>query len=213
MILRGQGVVRASAIRLKRAMVSRLTSRLVGLVVLAPLACGACSGSPPPPAESTSSKGAVKVSTTTKIPAFSVSNENLNVDSIGMRDGALKPDGSRDHVFTATIDGPVEALFLVEVNQKGDPIYGFRADTMVGGQDLPRELGGVVDTGKMTIGVGVVENNKFVNEDNGSVVLGDGHHVLKLYAPNTNLLAAGDFVRLYVRSPDGGIVASPVSAY
>jgi hypothetical protein len=206
-------------------MASRPVSVLVRLpsflAFLAPLALGsvasvasvACSGSPPPPADSASSKGAPKVSTTTRIPSFAVSNENLNVDSIGMRDGAVKPDGSRDHVFTAVIDGPVEALFLVEVNQKGEPIYGFRADTLVGTQDLPRELGGVVDTGKMTIGVGVVENNKFVNEDSGTVVLGEGHHVLKLYAPNTNLLAAGDFVRLYVRSPDGGIVTSPVAPY
>jgi Ethanolamine utilization protein EutJ (predicted chaperonin) len=116
-------------------------------------------------------------------------------------------------VFLATIDGPADALFVVEVNQKGEPVYGFRADSVIGAEDLPRELGGVVDTGRMTTGIGVVEDGKFVNADSGAVTLGAGLHHIKIYAPNTNLQVAGDFVRLYVRAPDGPLVASPVAPY
>lgn len=174
----------------------------------------ACSGpSSPPPAAPAQPKVVASATGATKVTAFAVSSENLNVDSVGMRDGVLAPDGNRDHVFTATIEGPFDAVFLVETNQKGEPIYGYRADTIVGGKDLPRELGGVVDTGKMTIGIGVVEGGKFVNADNGSVSLGAGAHTLKLYAPNTSLLAGGDYVRLYVRTGDGTIIASPIAAY
>jgi hypothetical protein len=175
----------------------------------------ACSGSPKPTVETggagSPSKGETPSSTV--ISAFAVSNENLNVDQVGMHDGAIRPDGNRDHAFTATIDGPIDALFLVETNQKGEPVYGYRADSMIGGETLPRELGGVIDTGKMTTGVGAVEGGKFVNADNGSVKLGPGHHVLTLYSPNTNLLAAGDFVRLYVTTPGGSLVAGPVAPY
>jgi hypothetical protein len=175
----------------------------------------ACSGPAKPAAQGGSAAVSAPSSgaTTTKISAFAVSNENLNVDTVGMRDGALRPDGLRDHVFTATVDGPFDALFLVETNQKGEPIYGFRADTVIGGADLPRELGGVVDTGKMTIGVGVVEDGKFVNAESGAATLGPGHHELRLYAPNTNLLVGGDFIRLYAKTPDGSVVGSPVASY
>ena len=184
------------------------------LAALLFLACmPACA---PAPAEnsqiSAKTPGNVVVSAT-KVLAFSVDNENLQVDKIGMKDGQLRPDGNRDHAFSAMIDGPFDALFLIETNPKGDPIYGYRADTLVGSEDLPKELGGVVDTGTMTIGMAVSENGKFINGETGSVSLAAGPHQLKLYAPNTNLLAAGDFLRLYVRTPGGGLVASPIASY
>ena len=157
-------------------------------------------GPPPPPPD-------------TKVVSFAVSNENLNVDKVGMRDGALKPDGNRDHAFTATIDGPFDALFIVEVNQKGEPIYGYRADTLVGTTDLPQELGGVIDTGSMTVGMGIVENGRFVNDENGGVTLVKGLHNITLYAPNTAHLQAGDFVRLYVRGSNGGLAKSAPAPY
>ena len=190
-----------------------MVSRHVVLVLA--LVAAACGGSSKPAATTgpVPSGPAAVGSATTRISAFNVSPENLDVDKVGMRDGALRPDGLRDHAFTATIEGPFDALFVVEVNQKGDPVYGFRADTVIAGNELPRELGGVVDTGKMTIGIGVSEDGKFLNEDNGAVKVGPGVHNLKMYAPNTNLLVGGDFVRLYARTPDGSIVASGVVPY
>ncbi|MDF2695714.1 MAG: hypothetical protein K0S65_4097, partial [Labilithrix sp.] len=41
----------------------------------------------------------------TKVTAFSVDIENLNVDKIAMRDGGIRPDGNRDLVFRATVEG------------------------------------------------------------------------------------------------------------
>lgn len=193
-------------------MVSRLGPGLGLLASVLALAAVACSGSSKPPADSGGGSKPL-TSSTTKITAFAVSNENLNVDKVGMRDGALKPDGLRDHSFTATIEGPIDAIFVVETNQKGEPTYGYRADSIVGTDVLPRELGGVIDTGKMTIGVGVSEDGKFVNADSGAVALGPGVHNIKIYAPNTNLLVGGDFVRLYARTPDGAVVASAVATY
>lgn len=183
------------------------------ILALLALASASCSGSPKPGAQSGAEKKASGDASTTRIVAFAVSNENLNVDAVGMRDGAIRADGSRDHVFTATVEGAFDAIFLVETNQKGEPIHGYRADTMVSLQDLPRELGGVVDTGKMTLGIGVVENGKFINAENGSVSVGPGIHNLKLYAPNTNLLTGGDFVRLFARTENGEIVSGPIAPY
>ncbi len=70
----------------------------------------------------------------TRIAAFSVSNENLNVDKVGVRDGFTKPDGNRDLAFRATIEGPFDALFILSVDKKGEPAYGLRADTLVSGE-------------------------------------------------------------------------------
>lgn len=157
-------------------------------------------GPPPPPPD-------------TKVLSFAVTNENLNVDKVGMRDGSLRPDGNRDHAFSATIDGPFDALFIVETNAKGEPVYGYRADTLVGGQDLPQDLGGVIDTGNMTVGIGVVENGRFLNGESGEVNAGRGLHDLTLYSPNTAALQAGDFVRLYVRGSNGGLAKSAPAPY
>ena len=174
----------------------------------------ACSGGQQKPVDlGPSQKNVVVEGPTAKITAFTVAAENLKVDAVGMNRGSISPDGSRDHVFTATIDGPVDALFIAECDDKGAPAYGFRASTVARNEELPKELGGVIDTGAMTIGIGVVENRHFANEDIGGIKLPDGHHELTLYAPNTAALQPGDYVRLWARSPNGSIVASPVARY
>jgi hypothetical protein len=150
----------------------------------------------------------------TRVVSFAVSNENLNVDKVGLRDGFMKPDGNRDLAFTASIDGPFEALFVVSTNAKGEPGYGLRADTLTGAVDIPLELGGVIDTGKMTVGIGVVEGGKFINGESGSANASPGLHNLTLYIPNTATLQAGSFVRLYVRVPGvTALVPGPVTPY
>src|SRR4029077_13833339 len=136
----------------------------------------------------------------TKVTAFSVDIENLNVDKVAMRDGGIRPDGNRDHVFRATVGGPAEALFLVTTSDKGDPHYGFRADTIVGHEELPSELGNVVDVGRLTVWIAVVENGRFINGEGGTLgSLPKGAHDLKLYVPNTGNLSAGSHLRLYAR--------------
>ncbi len=189
-----------------------MTNRLavaISLSLLVPAACSPAAA----PTPGTPTKTPAAVPSDTKVTAFSVDNENLQIDKIGMKDGQLRPDGNRDHAFNATIDGPFDAVFIVEVNQKGEPVYGYRADSLVGSEELPRELGGVIDTGTMTIGMAVSENGKFVNGESGSVSLAAGIHQIKIYAPNTNTLVAGDFVRIYVRTASGALVAGPIATY
>jgi len=150
----------------------------------------------------------------TKVTAFSVDIENLNVDKIAMRDGGIRPDGNRDLVFRATVDGPADALYIVTTSEKGEPHYGFRADTIAGHEELPSELGSVVDVGRLTVWIAVVENGKFINTDGGA--LGDlppGTHQLKLYVPNTGNLQPGTYLRLYARAPNGGLAKGPIVRY
>lgn len=157
---------------------------------------------------------AVAAPDSTKVTAFVVDIENLNVDKIAMRDGGIRPDGNRDLVFRATVEGPADALYLVTTSQKGEPHYGFRADTISGREDLPSELGSVVDVGRLTVWIAVVENGKFINGDGGALgVLQPGPHQLKLYVPNPGNLEAGAFLRLYARAPNGGLVGGPVVQY
>ncbi len=131
-----------------------------------------------------------------------------------MRDGALRADGNRDLVFRATVDGPVDALFLVTTSDRGQPSYGFRADTIVGHEELPAELGSVIDVGRLTVWIAVVEDGKFINSENGTLgLLGPGRHDLKLYVPNPGNLMPPSYLRLYARAPGGVLAASPVIPY
>jgi hypothetical protein len=195
--------------------IPRLAERsLPVLLATALLACAALLGcatrgaAPPSPVAAKT-----VVSTTTTIAGFAVSAENLSVDMVGLRDGFLKPDGNRDLAFSASVNGPFDALFLVSTNAKGEPGYGLRADTLTGSDELPRELGGELDIGRMTVGIGVVEGGRYINLDSGAARGGPGAHALTLYVANTATLQAGQFVRLYVRTPEGVLLAGPVTPY
>ena len=183
------------------------------LVLVLGGALGACS-STPAPATPGAAPTAAPTGGATKITAFAVSAENLAVDKVGLRDGYQRPDGNRDLAFTATIQGPVDAIFIVSTNQKGEPGYGLRADTLVGNEEIPPELGGVIDTGKMTVGIGITEPGgaRFINGDNGSIHLGDGIHSLALYIPNTATLRGGSYVRMYVKA-GGVLIPGPITPY
>jgi len=175
----------------------------------------ACKG-PDKPADDTTTTSSKKKPTgpvTTKVTAFAVSSENLNVDKISVRDGITSPDGSRDLAFTATVEGPADALYLVTCTQKGEPLAGFRADTISGHEALPDELGSVVDVGRLTPWIGIVENNKWINDGASLGTLTPGPHPLKLYVPNTGGLREGTFLRLYARAPGGALVAGPIVQY
>lgn len=150
----------------------------------------------------------------TEVIAFSVHEDNLLVDRISMRDGGLAPDGNRDLVFRATVEGPADALYIVTTSPDGQPHHGFRADTIAGHEEIPKELGSVVDLGKMTVWIGVVEDGRFINRGGGALgALAPGRHELKLYVPNTGNLAPGAHLRLYARAPSGGLVGGPVLRY
>ena len=190
-----------------------------GVTMGALLLLGACGGGAEPaarPTDPVSQKGkpAVAPPDATKVSAFAVDVENLNVDKIAMRDGGIRPDGNRDLVFRATVEGPADALYLVTTNEKGEPHYGFRADTIIGHEELPSQLGSVVDVGRLTVWIAVVENGKFINADGGTLgSLSPGAHQLKLYVPNPGNLQPGSHLRLYARAPNGGLAAGPVVPY
>lgn len=182
------------------------------LIALLSVACGGSSSNAQ--VGTSSKKHAPPPPDTTAVTAFSVSNESLNIDKISMREGGTVPDGNRDLVFTASVEGPVDALFLVNCSSKGDPLQGFRADTVAGHEELPGELGGIVDVGRLTVWIAVVEDGKFINTEGGAIAtLRRGSHALKLYVPNTGTLHPGSFLRLYARAPGGGLVAGPVVTY
>jgi hypothetical protein len=149
----------------------------------------------------------------TGVTAFAVSNDNLRVDKVGTRDGDLHPDGSLDLVFTATTQGPIGAIFVYECDAQGNPVAGLLADTIIGANDVPPELGSVVEQGQMTIGVGVFENGRAINEPTGTIRIPDGIHQLTLYVPDNATLKAGDYVRIWVTAPGGKLVAGPVAKY
>src|SRR5262245_35504536 len=163
----------------------------LAFVILANVAFAGCGpsdpkGAPPETPARLKAHPAPAPPDSTKVTAFSVDIENLNVDKIAMRDGGIRPDGNRDLVFGATVEGPADALYLVTVNEKGEPHYGFRADTIVGHEELPSELGSVVDVGRLTVWIAVVENGRFINGEGGTLGnLPEGAHQLKLYVPNT----------------------------
>jgi hypothetical protein len=169
-----------------------------------------CGNSAPPPAAPAPSSSASTMPT--RVTAFAVSNDNLRVDKVGSQDGQLNPDGSPDLVFTATTEGPIRAIFVYECDAQGNPAAGLRADTVIGTKDVPPELGSVVDQGKMTLGVGVFENGKVLNEPTGTVHIDGGVHQLTLYVSDDSTLKAGDFVRIWVRA-GGQTIAGPVAQY
>lgn len=179
------------------------------------LALAGCQKSSAAPAQEPNAKAEPGAPVTTKVTAFAVHPENLNVDKIGMKEGAINPDGNRDLVFTSTVEGPADAIYIVTTDEKGSPVHGFRADTIGGAEELPKELAaaGQVDIGRLTVWIATVENNHFVNDDGGRLKLAPGPHVLKLYVPNTNTLRPGSHLRLYARAPGGAIVGGPVVPY
>lgn len=178
----------------------------------------ACKSSTPAasPDEQAGVKPGPQTPATTKVTAFAVHQDNLNVDKISMKDGQIAPDGNRDLAFTATVEGPADALYLVTTDDKGSPIHGFRADTIGGGEELPQELAaaGQVDVGRLTVWIAVAENGRFVNDERGRLgTLPAGPHALKMYVPNTGTLQPGKHLRLYARAPGGAIVGGPVVPY
>jgi hypothetical protein len=207
-------VARAPSGLARLARLARLAT-LATLGVLAGVAaCGCATNATAQGGTTTVAKTSGGPVVATRVVSFAISSENLNVDKVGMRDGFMKPDGARDLAFTAVIDGPFEALFVVSSNAKGEPGFGLRADTLTGSEEIPFELGGVIDTGKMTVGIGVVEAGKFINGESGSAHGAAGLHNLTLYIPNTASLQAGSFVRLYLRAPGGpALIPGPITPY
>jgi len=133
------------------------------------------------------------------------SPDSGQVDRVGPDDGALKADGVKDLSFVCQVQGPLSAIFLVSVDDKGAPSGQFQADTLSGQNEGPREL--TAYKGKATPGIGVVVGDKLVNAADGSLPeLAAGPHRLVLYVAPSPAIQPGSRLRVYVQRPDKSLV-------
>lgn len=174
-----------------------MRSTITLLVSLCLAACGGESASVTPTKVGTSETASASLK---KLP------DSGQVDRVGPDDGALKPDGIKDLSFVVKVDGPVAAMFLVAVDDQGKPTGDFQADTLVGANEGPKELG--AKPGNGTSGLGIAESEKMVNAADGSLTeLGAGPHKLTVYVAPAPSVKTGTKLRIYVQRPDKSLVA------
>ncbi len=132
------------------------------------------------------------------------------VDKVGLGDGAFKSDGVKDLVVDVEYEGAATAFLLVTTDASGVPNGEFTADTFVGGQALPSEVGANLNTGKHTAGLAVYEGDKLVNgKDGGLGELKEGKHKLALHVSSKDAPTTGSY-KVMALLPDKSLVASPV---
>lgn len=186
------------------------TFPLATLVVVALAGLAACEA---PPAQTQNAAALALPKAPARIDTFALSAESLHIDKVGMRGGAVRPDGSLDFAFTMRINGPARVLYLSTANEKCEAQGGFRATTASGDEPAPAELGGALELGRMSAGIAVEEGGKFVNADNGAVLLAPGPHDLKLYVSNLGTLRAGLILCAYAVGGDGVLAHGPPLTY
>lgn len=174
--------------------------RLLAVPVLLLTGCAGEGASAPPAAAAPASVAITSALTLERSP------DSGQVDRVGADDGSLHPDGVKDLAFVAQVDGPVNAVFLVSVDDQGKATGQYQADTLVGDQPSPPDLGS--RTGGTTSGIGVVEGGKLLNAKDGSLApLGAGAHRLTLYVAESATLKPGTKLRVYFQRPDHTLVA------
>jgi hypothetical protein len=171
---------------------------------VASLVVGACGGEAAPAMPATTPSSVVAATTTGA--TLEKSPDSGQVDRVGPDDGALRPDGVKDLSFVTQVDGPIAAVFLVSVDDKGAPNGQYQADTLVGDVTSPTELGARPGSG--TSGLGVTEGDKLLNAKDGSLpALAPGPHRLTLYVATTATLKPGVKLRVYVQRPDKTLIS------
>lgn len=186
--------------------------KLACVLVLAAAACGggATPEGPKNPGDVTPPTGGPAKPA---VMGFAKRADSLKVDKIGGNDGNLKPDGRNDAAFDVTLKGPLVAIFLFSVNEKGDPDGSWQYDTIVGTQEYPSTLKSYVSKGGMTAGIGVFENDKIVNKDDGSISIADGEHKVQLYLSDIGAFQPGSRFKLMAEAADHSILSSEVVTY
>jgi hypothetical protein len=178
-------------------------------------ACVACGGGGTPegggPTAPTTGPTGPTATTAAATPGLSLawSPDSRKVDKVGGTDGALSPDGTKDVVCIADVEGPATALFIAAVTSKGEPTGDFQADTLVGGQALPIELSLAGAAGKESAGLVAFEGDKLLNAPDGSLrALSPGPHKLTIYM--NDHAAIKDGIRLFVQRADGSLAKSTI---
>jgi hypothetical protein len=99
----------------------------------------------------------------------------------------------------------------VSVDDQGKPTGQYQADTLVGDTVGPPELG--AKPGRGTSGIGVAENDRVLNQPDGSLpLLPAGPHRLTLFVAESATLTSAQRLRVYVLRPDRGLVGGGVLA-
>lgn len=156
---------------------------------------------PPPPAPKASFAGATKNASSGK------------VDKVGAGDGAFKGDGVKDLVIDVEFDGAATAFLLVSTDAQGMPNGEFTADTFVGTQSLPAEVGSNLNQGKFTAGLAVYEGDKLLNGKDGALpAVAEGKHKLSLYVSSKDAPQTGNY-KVIALLPEKVTVSSPVIAF
>jgi len=167
-----------------------------------------CAGNPPS-VESGADKPPLPPTTASESLTLEKAPESGTVDRVGASDGALAPDGTNDLAFVARGEGPVSAVFLVAVDAGGKPAGTFQADTLVGADESPSELGAKPGSG--TLGLGVFEGAKMLNGTDGSLqAVGAGAHDFVLYVAPSPALTPGMRLRVYLQRPDKTLIAGAI---
>ncbi len=186
------------------------------LLACAAASFAACGGDPQEPKvpgpTTTTTTTTMAPGDKTTVMAFVKTADSMKVDKVGGSDGALKPDGNMDAAYSVEIDGPVTALFVLSSDASGAPNGEYDADTLVGGQDIPKEIG-VTLKGHNTAGLGVFEGDKLVSAADGSLNLPAGKHKLTVYFANTGVLAPGASVVIFAQGGDKTVTKGPVSTF
>ncbi|WP_394850783.1 hypothetical protein LZC95_25415 [Pendulispora brunnea] len=183
---------------------------VVGLFALATVF--ACGGSSNTTAQTPSSSSTtVEVSASgASVRTLQIAPDSLRVDKVGGRDAYLYPDGLLDLAFVVDVTGPLAALFLMSTDERGEPDNFFRVNTMIGTEEAPQMFGGTLELGRMSSGLGVMEEGKWINKANGSVTIPAGQHHLTLYTSNMGGLQSGRHLRVFGVLSDRSVIKGPI---
>lgn len=166
----------------------------------APVASASAAPTPPPAPKAT-------------FGSASKSANSGKVDKVGSGDGAFKGDGVKDIVVDADYDGAATAFLLVTTDAQGTPNGEFTADTFVGTQSLPAEVGANMNQGKYTAGLAVYEGDKLLNGKDGALAaLAEGKHKLSFYVSSKDAPTSGSY-KVIALLPDKSTVAGPVVSF
>jgi hypothetical protein len=147
----------------------------------------------------------------TAISSFERSTESLKIDKVGVADGALTPDGQKDVVLTLKLTGPFESVYVASVDAKTGATTGeFQADTLTGTVIQPNEFA-AMRSGARTVGVGVFEGDKLLNNPDGSLPpIAGGAHTLTLVLANSASLKVGKPIAVFIQTTDHQVVKGPI---
>lgn len=179
------------------------------LLLFAISACGGGAdeaGGPKNPGDVKTTEGAAQPAAITQ---FAKRDDSLKVDKIGPANGQLKPDGKNDAAFDVTLRGPVVALLIDAADESQ-----WQWDTYTGTSDVPVAMKAFAPGGAMTGEIGVFENDKALNNADGSCQIKDAaEHHLVVYVADTGAFTPGAKFKILAETPDHKVIEGPTLTY